>query len=160
MTKLEGSLELVKLAFLFQFAFPGAPAVYYGDEIGMQGGKDPDCRGTFPWDESRWNQDLRTYIKNLISIRKRYAVLRQGSFTHLLSDDRRRSYAFARQLGDENILVAINASSVKHNLRLPVGSMSFMEGQILRDLLSSSEYRVSGENISISLPPRSGVWLV
>ena len=46
---------MVKLAFLFQFAFLGAPAVYYGDEIGLRGGKDPECRGTFPWDEGRWN---------------------------------------------------------------------------------------------------------
>jgi glycosidase len=160
MTKLEGSLEMVKLAFLFQFAFPGAPAVYYGDEMGVRGGKDPECRGTFPWDEGRWNQELLSWVKGLISLRKRHAALRRGNFTHVLSDDRRRAYAFSRQLGDESVLVVINASSTKRNLRLPVSGLNYVEGQILRDLLSKSEYLVSGGNVSVSLPPRSGIWLV
>ncbi len=160
MTKLEGSLEMVKLAFLSQFAFPGAPAVYYGDEIGLRGGKDPECRGTFPWDEGRWNQELRSWVKGLISLRKRHAALRRGNFTHVLSDDRRRAYAFSRQLGDESVLVVINASPIKRNLRLPVSGLNYVEGQILRDLLSKREYLVSAGNVSVSLPPRSGIWLV
>jgi glycosidase len=160
MTKLEGDVEMVKLAFLFQFAFPGAPAVYYGDEIGMQGGKDPECRGTFPWDEGQWNRDIREWVKRLISIRKRYTALRRGDFTHLLSDDRRRSYAFSRTLGDEKILTVINASSARRNLRVPVDRLKFAEGQVLRDLLGNGEYLVSGGNLLMNLPPKSGVWLV
>ncbi|MCX6136013.1 MAG: glycoside hydrolase family 13 protein, partial [Ignavibacteriales bacterium] len=52
-----------RLAVLMQMTYVGAPMVYYGDEIGMTGGKDPDCRRTMIWDESRWNTELRTYYK-------------------------------------------------------------------------------------------------
>lgn len=160
MTKLEGDEGLVKLAFLFQFAFPGAPAVYYGDEIGMQGGKDPDCRGAFPWEEDRWNIALRDWVKRLISIRKHYAALRRGEFSHLMSDDRRRSYAFSRHLGDENILVVVNASTMKRNLTLHLSETKFIEGQVLHNLLGDGEYRVDGGQIALSLPPKSGVMLI
>ena len=47
------NLDKTRLAFLFQFAYPGAPAIYYGDEIGLVGGKDPGCRGAFLWEETQ-----------------------------------------------------------------------------------------------------------
>jgi glycosidase len=61
LTKVEGDVNKARLAFLFQFGYPGAPAIYYGDEIGLTGGKDPECRGAFPWDEKHWNNDLRQW---------------------------------------------------------------------------------------------------
>ena len=59
------SIEKTKLVYLFQFAFPGAPAIYYGDEIGLSGGKDPDCRGAFLWDEKSWNFELPRLNKSI-----------------------------------------------------------------------------------------------
>jgi cyclomaltodextrinase len=54
-----GDLPSVKLAFLFQMAYPGVPCIYYGDEIGLAGGPDPDCRRAFLWDEPEtWDRDL------------------------------------------------------------------------------------------------------
>jgi glycosidase len=55
LTKLGNDIKKARLAYLFQFAYPGAPAIYYGDEVVLTGGKDPGCRGAFPWDESKWN---------------------------------------------------------------------------------------------------------
>ncbi len=52
-TLVGGNTDKLKLAFLFQMAFPGAPAVYYGDEIGLEGGKDPDSAACFPMEGSR-----------------------------------------------------------------------------------------------------------
>ncbi|RLD04913.1 MAG: alpha-amylase, partial [Chloroflexi bacterium] len=60
--KLGGDLDKIKLSFLFQFAYPGAPAIYYGDEIGLDGDKDPDCRRAFPWDKKDWKGDLRDWV--------------------------------------------------------------------------------------------------
>jgi len=73
------------LAWLFLFTYPGAPCIYYGDEIGLDGGADPECRKSFPWDETRWDHDLRDYLKKLIVLRKENPALRRGSLLRLAS---------------------------------------------------------------------------
>ncbi len=57
-----GNKKALCLAVLFQMTYPGAPCVYYGDEVGLSGGRDPENRGTFPWDETRWDHDLRKVL--------------------------------------------------------------------------------------------------
>src|SRR5690606_11557663 len=71
-----GNVDRLRLAFAFQMTWVGAPVIYYGDEIGMAGGKDPGCRGAFEWDSSRWNQGLREYVKRLTRIRRDHPSLR------------------------------------------------------------------------------------
>lgn len=159
MTKLEGSTEKVKLAFLFQFAFPGAPAIYYGDEIGLRGGKDPDCRGAFPWERVNWNTELREYVKKLIVLRKRHACLRRGDYASLLVDDCQNCHSFARSIGDERILFAMNASDSNVELNIPASGLSWEDGQVLCDLISEREFSVSNRKVVVSLPSWSGVWL-
>ncbi|KAA3655989.1 MAG: maltodextrin glucosidase [Chloroflexi bacterium] len=71
---------LHRLAAIVQFTFPGAPCVYYGDEIGMVDDPILRQRGCMIWDESRWNDDLLAFYKKLIKLRRETAVLHQGSF--------------------------------------------------------------------------------
>ena len=73
--------ERVKLALTLLFFLPGAPCVYYGEEIGMEGGKDPDNRRTFPWDKLSEGQSkpIYGYIKDLIALRNKERVLRDGT---------------------------------------------------------------------------------
>lgn len=158
-TVLGGDLAKVKLAFLFQFAYPGAPAVYYGDEIGIEGGKDPACRHTFPWDSVHWRQDLRHWVKQLIHLRRATPALRRGDFTRIYLDEARGCYAFGRTLGAEKVLVAINASGTRRNLRLPVAGLGWSDGQIIRNLLERGEYIVSGDTLPVSIPPWTGIML-
>lgn len=157
MTKLEGGVEKVKLAFLFQFAYPGAPAVYYGDEIGMEGGKDPDCRRAFPWEESQWNHDLRRFVQQLIGIRKKRAVLRRGDYKRIFLDKRRGCYAFARTLGTEGVLVVVNAGASRRHIHLPIEKLGWKDGRIVESLLSREEYIVSDDELVITIPPWSGL---
>lgn len=159
MTELKGSLDRVKLAFLFQFAFPGAPALFYGDEIGLVGGKDPDCRKAFPWDDSRWNVELRNFVKKLISIRRRRVELRRGEYREINLEPARGGYAFSRTLGNRQILVAVNVSAVRRHYKIPVRSLAWEDGQILRDLLTGEEMIVSGDRVLITLEPWSGCWV-
>ncbi|NER84223.1 MAG: glycoside hydrolase family 13 protein, partial [Leptolyngbya sp. SIO1D8] len=72
----QASLEL---AVLLQMTFPGAPSIYYGDEVGLDGGLDPDCRWVFP-ETADWNQTLLKHHKELIAIRHRHAALRTGKY--------------------------------------------------------------------------------
>jgi cyclomaltodextrinase len=158
-TRLEGNTNKEKFAFTFLFAYPGAPAVYYGDEIGLPGGKDPECRAAFPWNREVWLSDLRTWIQNLISIRKQRAVLRRGNYQRVFVDDHRGCYAFARTLGDESILVVLNASPIQRHLRIPIGDLHWADGLILRNLLGRNEYIVAGDMVLVSLPPWTGAWV-
>ncbi len=135
-TLLGGDLEKVKLAFAFQFAFPGAPAVYYGDEIGLPGEADPDCRRAFPWDEAQWNRPLRAWVRRLIALRRESAALRRGAYRLLLADDRRRCLAFLRQHPEESVLVVFNPGRRARRLCLPAAELGWQEGRRLYDMLS------------------------
>ena len=53
---------------------PGAPCIYYGDEVGVEGRHDPDCRRAFPWDESRWNRELLDFTRAAIALRRSHDV--------------------------------------------------------------------------------------
>lgn len=158
-TILGGELEKVKLAYLLQFSFLGAPAIYYGDEIGLQGGKDPDCRRAFPWQEEDWDVELRKYVRRLIDLRKRNPVLRRGSYQTLYVGEEDGVMAFGRRLGEERILVILNASSSGRYLQLDVGKLGWQDGRILQDMLNANEYRLSDQGIEIDIQPWSGYWI-
>ncbi len=158
-TLLGGELCKLKLAFLFLLAYPGAPAIYYGDEIGIPGDRDPDCRRAFPWDSSEWNQELRSWVQKLIALRKSRTEMRRGSYERVQVDNRRSTYAFARKLGASAVLVVFNAGPTRRHLRLPVGQLDWQDGHIVRNLLGSEEYIVTGEELSVSLEPWSGAWI-
>jgi cyclomaltodextrinase / maltogenic alpha-amylase / neopullulanase len=160
LTLLNNDVAKVKLAFLFQFAYPGAPAVYYGDEIGMEGGKDPGCRRTFYWDPTCWKQDLRHWVKQLIQLRKSHPALRRGEYKRIWMDAARSCYAFGRTLGESKVMVVMNASSTRRQVRIPVSGLDWQDGKIVHNLLDSGEYIVSGEFLPVSLPAWSGLMLV
>ena len=69
LTLLRGDRQRLKLALCLLFFFPGMPCVYYGDEIGMTGGYDPDCRKGFIWDETAWDADLRRHVQLLARLK-------------------------------------------------------------------------------------------
>jgi len=158
LTLLDGDLDKLKLAFLFQFAWPGAPAVYYGDEVGLEGGKDPDCRRAFPWDPADWKGDLQAWVQNLIALRGSRASLRRGEYARIATDEGTSVFAFARTLGEERTLVILNTSGQSQDISLPVATL-WPDGHTLRSLLDHRPLDVKAGKITISLPPRSGQWL-
>ncbi|GIP31901.1 glycoside hydrolase family 13 protein [Paenibacillus sp. J2TS4] len=85
-----GDVRKVMQAALLQFILPGAPCIYYGDEIGMTGGADPDCRKPMVWDEARQDAVLLGFYRRLIELRKKHPALQKGSFEFV--------YAHSRQL--------------------------------------------------------------
>jgi cyclomaltodextrinase len=159
LTRLHGDEKRLRLAWLCQFAYPGAPAIFYGDEIGLAGSKDPDCRRAFPWDESQWKPGLRDYLKKLIAIRKSTPTLRRGAYRQLASESHGAAIAFARLYGEERILVALNTGSATSRLPVPVTELGWQDGRTLHSLLDRSEYTVSGGVLALDLPPLSGCWI-
>lgn len=109
LTQANGDASRLKLAALFQMTYVGAPAIYYGDEIAMEGGRDPDCRRPFVWD---WEKDSRraamhAWYTKLGNLRNAHAALRTGEFRTLAADG--MTYAFERTDGRETFVVVINA---------------------------------------------------
>ena len=99
----------LRLAALFQMTMPGAPCIYYGDEIGLSAGDDPLCREAFPWDDaSAWDMDLLDFYQQATALRHRYPVLRTGAFEHIYAKG--ELYVFRRVLGDEQAIVVFNTA--------------------------------------------------
>lgn len=158
-TELNGDQKKLKMAHTFLMAFPGAPAIYYGDEVGVDGGKDPDCRKAFPWDENMWDRDLRKYLQQLINIRKSRSLLRRGSYQEVLVDGKKGIYAFARKMGEESLLTIMNASGTRRNFKVQVSDLNWKDGRIINDLLSNQEFIVAGTEVNISVEPWSVLWV-
>lgn len=159
LTKLDANIAKTKLAFFFLFSFPGVPGIYYGDEIGLEGGKDPDCRRTFPWDEHQWNCELRAWVKNLIELRKRRRALRRGDMRRVWVDNEHSCYVFSRQEGDEKILVVMNGSGERQPLSIPVEKLNWENGKVVHNLLNKESLVVANNRIQIELDAWSGTWI-
>ena len=81
-----GDAAALRLATLIQMTLPGAPCIYYGDEVGLEGREDPDCRRAYPWDPARQDRGLRDFIAGLIAVRRANPVLRRGRFELLAAE--------------------------------------------------------------------------
>jgi cyclomaltodextrinase / maltogenic alpha-amylase / neopullulanase len=116
-----------KLIAAFQMLYLGSPMIFYGDEAGMWGANDPDCRKPMVWrdkkydpetynpdqtthdpDEVKYNKDLFEWYKKFILLRKEYISLRLGDYTTLAVDDKQKLYAFSRKYGKEEVIVVVN----------------------------------------------------
>jgi neopullulanase len=103
-----GDKESLKLAWLFIMTIAGAPCIYYGDEIGIDGEHDPFCRKSFPWDEHKWDISLLNYAKEAIALRRKHPALRRGEMKRLWSAD--GVYAYSRSYEGKTFIIALNTS--------------------------------------------------
>jgi glycosidase len=156
LTLMEGDTRKVGLAMLFLFAYPGTPSVYYGDEVGLPGGTDPDCRRAFPWDRAEWDEGLRGWVKTLIAARRAHPALQDGDFKRVAASQ--SAYVFARSLGDQRILVALNASGEPADLRIPTPGLA--EGTLLRSLLTGQAVSVQNGAVTLRLDGYGGDYLM
>ncbi|WP_287409654.1 glycoside hydrolase family 13 protein [Oceanithermus sp.] len=97
--RLRGDVEKLKLLFGVLLTFPGAPGLYYGDEIGLDQANpydewrgDPMNRGTFPWEPERWNQDVRGWVRRLVRLRRERAELSRGGLLPLAGPEGALAY--------------------------------------------------------------------
>ena len=107
-TMASGDVASFRLATLIQMTVPGAPSIYYGDEIGLPGGFDPDCRRSFPWDRpDAWDRDLLAFVSTTAALRHASPVLRHGAFRVLGASG--KAMAYLRSDDATAMVVAINA---------------------------------------------------
>ncbi len=159
--------DALKLATLFQMTCVGAPSIYYGDEIGITGGKDPDCRKAFPWDApDAWDHDLLRFFKACVALRRRCEALRAGEFQFVYAVG--HAVAFLRKLGRQRVIVALNAGNapvdldivIHDNYGLPDGATLVREMSTAQaGTPGASAVTVDAGRLRVHLDGREGVAL-
>lgn len=122
LTKCDGRIGSMKLAALFQLTYPGTPCIYYGDEVGLDGGNDPDCRKCMEWEPDKQNRELLRFYTDAIALRHRHAALRSPDIRFVHAESGGGSLAYERLHGSERLLIALNARSDEAALELTVAA--------------------------------------
>jgi cyclomaltodextrinase len=152
-------LQALRMAFLLLMTFPGAPCIYYGDELGLKGEHDPHCRGTIPWageggqPGKEWDDALRGYVRELVRLRHQNAALRSGDFRvlHAKGD----LLVFARQKGRNRVVVALNRGARQVPLDLAVTGEG-LDGEYLDPMSGLRVTLDEGRLYGFDVPPRRG----
>lgn len=153
-------LAAVRLATLLQMTLPGAPCIYYGDEIGLRGGIDPDCRAAFPWNDAHWDIGLRDTVRALVQLRRAEAALRDGPLRIAGADG--HAIAIERGAGDRRFVVAVNAGEAPAALRVTMATdlggepPSSLVPIDLRGLMTPGAAAIDGAEATVELSARSG----
>ncbi len=151
------------LAVLLQATLPGAPCTYYGDEVGLEGGLDPDCRRAFPWDEAAWDGDAVAWTRAAYAARHALPALRRGSFR--IVGAHQDAVAFVRGAvdGGSPVLVVVNAGD--QPVEVEVGAHE-LAGSTLRGPAAARRRRGASVAVAadgratIAVPPRASRLLV
>ncbi len=151
--------QRLRLALFWQMTFPGAPTVYYGDEVGVTGGDDPYNRATYPWADEGGQPDtaLLADFKRLIALRNSHAVLRRGSIeAPLFIDD--EVIVWLRRHEGQMALVAVNNATRTRQLQLSLPGDA--AGARWADVAGGGEVRSDGGRLNVTVPALDGkVWL-
>jgi glycosidase len=154
----DSSYEKLKLAFTFVLTTPGAPTIYYGDEIGMTGAQDPDNRRMFP-DPAKLTpaeKSVQDHVAKLNSLRAKHPAIRYGSRRAILAE--RDTYAVARAYLGDRVLLLYNRSDKPAKLALNVGP-EFTDGSLQDRLGVLKEVSVKNGFVDITLPALSSAYL-
>src|SRR5260370_37819590 len=156
----------LKLAFGLTLTMRGIPEIYYGDEIGMPGGSDPDNRRDFPggWigdtndaftTSGRTHEQLEifSYVQSLLRLRREHPALRTGKLWHMASDE--SSYVFARETEEERIVVAFNNAAQLRELRIRLADTPAQKTTETAILFGDAKAEVAGGEIRITMPAQS-----
>jgi alpha-glucosidase len=146
-----------RFAQVLQYAFPGTPMIYYGEEIGMTGGHDPDCRRPMVWDEHKQDAQTLALLQQLNALRAAHPALRHGEYLPLPQPGAPAVLAFARTMPNpaEQVIVVANASDESFDARLFTPYAYLFDSLKLRDLL---ETEGGTQVVAGSIRPKLGPW--
>ena len=155
-TRAGGDLRMLHAASFFQFTYLGAPIIYYGDELGMEGGEDPDCRRPMRWDDVEGNL-TRAHYQKLARLRAQLPALRVGRFrSHTAMEN--GLYAYRRETDTQQLLCVVNTGlePVSARLELPKGMAGLAA---VNDHYSGRSLAVADGGVHVSLKVGEGLIL-
>ena len=165
-----------RLLLVHQFSFIGSPHIWNGDEVGMWGADDPDCRKPIVWDDIKYederaaydpsksrpvdvvrpDNELLAFYKKLIRIRKDNPVLSDGDLEFIAADDQKMILAYTRKKGEDEIIAVFNRSDKEQTMTIPV-----ITSKRFTDLLSESQesYKPSIKGLELKIEPMTAMLL-
>jgi glycosidase len=146
-----------------QFTLPGVPFLYYGEEIGMNGGHDPDCRRPMIWDEKQWDRETLEFYKRIIEIRQTHTALRRGGLTVLGQRLDGDALVFLRHTDkiNEVALVAINNATQPFRQVVFTPHSHLYHALPMKNLLEPSQVvNMEAGNLKLDIPARSAAIFV
>ncbi len=146
LTVLNGNIDLLKLLIVMQIILPGVPSIYYGDEVGLTGGKEPDNRKSYPWGKEK--EEIITFYRKIISIRNKENAIKKGDFK-IYDTDLEICY-FERNYENDKIMVFINVSEkekVVENISVNGNYSDLFE--------ENKEYKFNNKNSNITISKHS-----
>jgi glycosidase len=165
------TVDGLKLAFTCLLTTRGTPLIYYGDEIALRGGGDPDNRRDFPggWKEDPHNAFKKSgrtaeedavyaHVKKVLSLRRKLEPLRRGELVELAVTD--ATYAFARVTPRESVVIVFNNSVQSQAVELPLAKANLTSAQSLTDRLGGlGRVGVERDSVRLVLPPHTAAVL-
>lgn len=149
-----------KLVTLCQMTVPGAPCVYYGDEIGMAAGTDPYCREAFPWEKPElWDNDLGAFYREVIGLRNAHPVLQTGDFDFIHAHG--ETVAYRRRLNSAEAVIVFNAGKQAQTLNLSAGALAHSAYSVAYPQGNGTSLKVQAETgLILELPAQSAMILI
>jgi cyclomaltodextrinase len=157
-TVMSGDAELLRLAMVLHLTLPGAPSIYYGDELAMEGRADPDCRRGYPATTDAAGPEgaaTRDVVRSLLAARRDHVALRRGEVR--VAAAREGAVALLREAEGRRALVAVNAGSEPVALDLDAGAAAGLRSLDLPGINAGS---VAEGGAAVLLPARSALILV
>lgn len=146
--------QRLKLAALFEFGYAGAPTIYYGDEAGVTGSKDPDCRRSYPWDNE--DTSLISFYESIGTIRKENKDLfSHGDLTTLYTGDE-GVYVYGRSYKHNHAVVAINPTNTDAKVTVDLKEFTGNGTNFIDGLDSSYNVTVKDGKVEITIPAMTG----
>lgn len=147
LTECDGDIKKVRLLYTLLFSFPGTPCVYYGDEIGMTGGEDPECRKCMVWDEKDQNTSLKNFVKQFIQLRLTEEAFTQGKLSIIDPDNENDCFHFVRTVKDTSVHFFLNVSDHPKKVSLDRASTEHTF-----DLWNQKELKTKENKLDVELP--------
>jgi alpha-glucosidase len=148
LTVTKGDLALAKLGAALLMCYVGTPCIYYGDEIGMEGVKDPDNRRCMMWEADKQNAELLATYQQMIAIRHENSALRQGGYQLLFAQD--NTLSFLREDKTQKI-VFVGHRGQNETVSIPVWQGGIADNTPMTDLVSGASYTVGDGHIELQL---------
>jgi glycosidase len=157
LTECKNDAALHRLATTLQFTWPGVPSIYYGEELGMEGGGDPGNRRGMEWSRTNAQNEMLRFYKTLIRVRQSSHALQSGSPQVLVADDAANTLAFARIFGSDAAIVALNRSDEARTMQIPLPPS--LRCASWNDAFSGQRI-VAGASVRVRLTPKQAAILL
>jgi alpha-glucosidase len=154
-----GDRRVVQVAAALLFTWPGSPCLFYGDEVGLGGGGEPEGRIPMPWDPSRWDLQSLEFFRRLCRLRRGSQALTRGALQVLLAEG--GTLAFLRESpGQRVVVVACRAGASGQVRALPVRHGGIPDGTLFRAALGGGLQRVrEGRLEGMPAAPGAEIWI-